>query len=118
MHASQVYATLRYIGVAAGTIGSLAAVGGVMDQATATLFVADVQALVKDLTQTFGDASKLVLLMLPVITVLMARIGIKSASIKSQIAVVQADPKLQVTTTDPKLAEGIPGVKIVTGTTP
>lgn len=33
-----------------------------------------------------------------------------TASLKSQIASVQAAPQAQVTVTDPKLAEGIPGV--------
>jgi spore maturation protein SpmB len=36
-----------------------------------------------------------------------------SASLKSQIASVQAHPEAQVTVTDPSLAAGIPGVKIV-----
>lgn len=35
-----------------------------------------------------------------------------TASLKSQIAAVQAAPQAQVTVTDPKLAEGIPGVKV------
>lgn len=35
-----------------------------------------------------------------------------SASLKSQIAAVQAAPQAQVTVTDPKLAEGVPGVKV------
>ena len=35
-----------------------------------------------------------------------------SASLKAQIAAVQAAPQAQVTVTDPKLAEGVPGVKV------
>ena len=35
-----------------------------------------------------------------------------SAGIKSQIASVQAHPNAQVTVSDPKLAVGIPGVKV------
>ena len=35
-----------------------------------------------------------------------------SASLKSQIASVQASPKAQVTVSDPKLAAGIPGVQV------
>ncbi len=35
-----------------------------------------------------------------------------SAGIKAQIAAVQAHPSAQVTVTDPKLAAGIPGVKL------
>lgn len=35
-----------------------------------------------------------------------------SASLKSQIAAVQASPEAQVTVNDPKLATGIPGVKV------
>ena len=35
-----------------------------------------------------------------------------SASLRSQIASVQASPKAQVTVSDPKLAAGIPGVQV------
>ena len=35
-----------------------------------------------------------------------------TASLKSQIASVQASPKAQVTVSDPKLAAGIPGVQV------
>lgn len=37
----------------------------------------------------------------------------RSASLKNQIAAVQATPQAQVNVTDPKLAEGIPGVEVV-----
>lgn len=84
----QVYAALRYVGVAAGTIGSLAATFGVMTPEQSAAFAADVQALVSDLTRTFGDISKLVLLLLPIITVFLARLGIQAASPTSQRAAV------------------------------
>jgi high-affinity nickel permease len=38
--------------------------------------------------------------------------SVASAGIKSQIASVQSHPDAQVTVTDPKLAQGIPGVVI------
>ncbi len=109
----QIYSALRSVGITAGTIGTLAAAFGVMTPDQAAAFATDVQALVKDLTATFGDLSKLVLLLLPIITVLLAHWGIKAASIKSQIACVEAHPAAHVITTDPKLAAGIPGVQVV-----
>ncbi len=134
---AQVYAALRYAGTAAGTVGTIAALAGVVDQQTAQGIVAAFQAVVKDLTQLMGDASKLVLLVIPVATVYLAKIGYSSASPNSQVASVQALapreltaavqavaprelvaatqalPAAQVAVTDPKLAEGIPGVQVV-----
>ncbi len=109
---AQVYAALRYAGVTAGTVGTIAALAGVVDQQTAQSIVESFQAVVKDLTQLFGDASKLVLLVLPVATVWLAKIGYSSASPRAQIASVQALPQAQVTVTDPRLAEGVPGVQV------
>ena len=111
---AQVYAALRYAGTAAGTVGTIAALAGVVDQQTAQGIVASFQAVVKDLTQLMGDASKLVLLVIPVATVYLAKIGYSSASPKKQIAAVQAMPEAQVTVSDPKLAQGIPGVQVDT----
>ena len=109
---AQVNAALRYAGTAAGTVGSIAALAGVVDQETAQNIVASFQVVVKDLTQLLGDSSKFALLILPIATVYLAKIGYSSASPKSQIASVQAMPEAQVTVTDPKLAEGIPGVQV------
>ncbi len=88
----QVNAALRYAGTAVGTIGTIAAVLGVMDADTAGKVVAATQAVIKDLTQTFGDVSKLVLLVMPIVTVWLARIGIHSASPASQRAAVAMQP--------------------------
>jgi hypothetical protein len=109
---SQIYTALRYAGTAAGTVGTIAALAGVVDQQTSQSIVAAFQDVVKDLTQLLGDSSKLVLLVIPVATVWLGKIGYSSASPKSQIASVQAMPAAQVTVNDPKLAEGIPGVKV------
>lgn len=109
---AQVYAGLRYAGTAAGTIGTIAALVGVTDQQTAQNIVASVHAVIDDLTQLFGDVSKLALLVVPVATVYLAKIGYSSASPKKQIAAVQAMPEAQVTVTDPELAKGIPGVTV------
>ena len=131
---AQIFAALRYAGTAAGTIGTIAALAGVVDQQTAQDIVASFQAVVKDLTQLMGDASKLVLLVIPVATVYLGKIGYSSASPSSQVAQVhamapeqltaavqavapralvaatQALPSAQVTVSDPTLAS--PGVKI------
>lgn len=115
---AQVYAGLRYAGTAAGTIGTIAALVGVTNQETSQSIVASLQAVINDLTQLFGDTSKLVLLVIPVATIWLGKIGYNSSSPKSQIASVQALPQAQVTVTDPKLAEGIPGVTVMTSPAP
>ena len=110
---AQVYAGLRYAGTAAGSLGTLAVLIGLLPHDTSAALVASFQAVVNDLIQLFGDTYKFALLGVPVLTVWLGKIGYSSASTKSQIASVQALPDAQVTVTDPKLAEGIPGVKVV-----
>lgn len=110
---AQFAAALRYAGTAAGTLATLGALVGVLSQEQSAALVATVHAIIDDLTHLFGDVSKLVLLLLPVATFWFAKMGWNSASTKSQIASVQALPQAQVTVTDPKLAEGVPGVKVV-----
>jgi hypothetical protein len=116
----QINSALRSIGITAGTIGSIAALAGVMSADQAAAFAADMQALVKDLTATFSDFSKLVLLLMPIITVYLARLGIKAASPASQRAsvatqqphtlVVQMDDHDTAISTA-NLVAAIPGVK-------
>lgn len=109
---AQVAAAARYAGTSIGTLGSAAALFGVMSQDQSATFVADLHAIVEDLVQLFGDLSKFALFIIPIATVWLAKIGFSSASPKNQIASVQALPQAQVVVTDPKLAEGIPGVKV------
>ena len=108
----QVYAGLRYAGVVAGTVFSTAAAIGALDQQTSAAMVAAIHALADDLEKTIGDAWKLSVLLAPIATVWLARLGFAAAGPKQQIAAVQALPQAQVIVTDPKLAEGIPGVKV------
>jgi hypothetical protein len=110
---AQLTTVARYVGTIAGTTASVGAVLGVLTPDQSAAMVADVHAVIDDLGQLFGDVTKLVLLVLPIATVWLAKIGYTSASPKSQIASVQALPAAQVNVTDPKLAEGIPGVKVV-----
>jgi len=109
---SQVFAALRYAGTAAGTIGSVGVLIGLLGPDQSQALVASFQAIINDLIQLFGDTYKFALLAIPVVTVWLAKVGYNSAAPKSQIAAVQALPQAQVTVTDPKLAEGIPGVKV------
>lgn len=109
---AQWLAAARYAGTSIGTIGSAAALFGVLSQDQSATFVADLHAIVDDLVQLFGDVSKFALFIIPIATVWLAKIGFNSASPKSQIASVQALPAAQVTVSDPKLAEGIPGVQV------
>ena len=109
---AQIFAGLRYAGVIAGT-GLTAMAGlGALSPDTAHAIVTQIQLVTDDLQKTIGDAWKLGLLLAPVVTVYLAKVGYSSASLKKQIAAVQGSPKAQVTVTDPKLAEGIPGVKV------
>ena len=109
---AQLAAAGRYAGAAAGTAATVGAVLGVLTPEQSAAFVADVHAVIDDMANLFGDVSKLVLLVMPIATVWLAKIGYSSASPKSQIASVQAMPQAQVVVSDPKLAEGIPGVKV------
>lgn len=109
---AQLNAGLRYAGTVAGTAFTIAAAAGAIDQATAQAIVAQIHLVADDLKKTFGDGWQLVVLVGPVVTIWIAKIGYASASLKKQIAAVQASPKANVTVSDPKLAEGIPGVKV------
>lgn len=106
----QVYTTLRYLGTGAGTLGTIVALIGVMSPDSAHAIVTQLQLVFADLTRLFGDSWKLALLVIPVVTVWLGRIGVKSSSDKSQIKAVQAIPTAQVVTTDKSLADSIPGV--------
>ena len=111
---SQIATAGRYAGTIAGTAASVAAVMGVLTPDQSAAFVADVKAIIDDLGQLFGDVSKLVILVIPIATLYLAKIGYSLASPKKQIAAVQAMPEAQVTVSDPKLAQGIPGVQVDT----
>jgi hypothetical protein len=110
---TQIKSAFRYAGTAVGAIATMGAALGVLSPEQSAALVADVHAVIDDLTQLFGDVWKLVLLVLPVATFWLAKMGWNSASPKAQIASVQAMPQANVVVTDPKLAEGIPGVKVV-----
>ena len=109
---AQIYAGLRYASTWIATAGAVVVTIGMLPADTAHSIVDAAQKLLADLKQTIGDAYLLAALLFPVIAGIVAKIGWTSASLKKQIAVVQASPNAQVTVTDPKLAEGIPGVKV------
>jgi|SRR5271166_1227176 len=109
---AQVYAALRYAGTIAGTVASVGVLIGLLQPDQSAALVAAFQAVINDLIQLFGDTYKFALLAIPVVTLWLAKVGYSSASPKKQIAAVQALSKAQVIVTDPKLAEGIPGVQV------
>ena len=109
---SQLAAAGRYAGTIAGTAASVAAIMGVLTPDQSAAFVADVKAVIDDLGRLFGDVSKLAILVVPIATLYLAKIGYSSASPKKQIAAVESLDNAHVTVTDPKLAEGIPGVEV------
>ena len=109
---AQIYAGIRYASTWVVTAGAVVVTIGMLPPDTAHAIVDASQRLLVDLKQTIGDSYVLAGLLFPIIAGILAKIGWSSASLKKQIAVVQASPQAQVTVTDPKLAEGIPGVKV------
>lgn len=110
---SQIYAGLRYAGTAAGTLGTIGVLIGLLPQDQSAALVASFQQVVNDLIRLFGDTYKFVLLAIPAGTAIAAAIGIRSAGPFKQAAAVQAGATTQVLTTDPKLAQAVRGVKLV-----
>lgn len=108
----QIYAGLRYAGVAGGVVVTGLAGLGALSPDSAHAIVTQIQVVAGDLQQTIGDMWKLALLVAPVATVWLAKIGYSSASPKKQIAAVESLDKAHVVVSDPKLAEGIPGVEV------
>lgn len=108
---AQVNTGLRYAGVVAGTLGSVAVVLGTLDAHTASGIVAAFQQLVSDLQLVVGDFYKLAVLVCPIVVGWLAQMGVRSSSPKSQVASVQSLPAAQVLVSDPKLLS--PGVTLV-----
>ena len=84
---------MRYVGVMAGTVGSVLAFIGAIDPTTAHNIVAAFQAVVADLTQLLGDMLKLLLLIISVVTIWLAKIGWNSASPKFKSPLCRPCPK-------------------------
>ena len=109
---AQVYAGLRYAGVITSTAVTILIGLGALSPDAAHAIVTQMQLVGTDLHQLVGDSWKLGVLLGPLLAGWLAKIGWASAALKSQIKAVQASPKANVTVTDPKLAEGIPGVVV------
>jgi hypothetical protein len=110
---AQLYSGLRYAGTAVATTASLFVFLGALDSSTSDAAIAAFREMLAGLQQTIGAAYKLVYILGPVIAFWLGKAGVSAQGIKQQIANVQEHPKAQVLVSDPKLAEGIPGVKIV-----
>jgi hypothetical protein len=109
---AQVFSGLRSAGVALGTVFTVLGTLGAISPDAASAIVAQLQLVGDDLHQLVGDGWKLGLLLAPIVTVWLAKLGMNAQSNKSLVAKVQALPDAQVIVTDPKLAQGIPGVKV------
>lgn len=109
----QILAGLRYAGVTAGTIGTVVTVVGLLPSGEAHSVVEASQKVLTDLQQLVGDAYLLAGLVFPIVVGVLAKLGWNSAGPQHQVATVQASPTEQVLTTDPKVAEATPGVKLV-----
>lgn len=110
---SQIAAGLRYVGVIATTVSSVAVGFGIVPAETAHAIVDAFQKLMSDLQPVLGDLYVLAGLLGPVIAAFIVRMGWKAASPKSQVASVQARSDAQVLTTNVDLAKDVPGVKVV-----
>jgi len=109
---AQISAGIRYASGYLATGGTVIVAIGLLPPDTAHGIVDASQKVLTDLKQLVGDSYLLAGLVLPVVAGLLARLGIRAASPKSQVASVQALPTVQVLTTDPKLATA-PDVKLV-----
>lgn len=96
---AQVNTILRYAGTAVGTVASFGAVLGVLTPDQSAALVADVKAVIDDMTKLFGDVSKLVLFILPIATIWLGKIGYSSASPDSQKKSVASIPNTMVVET-------------------
>lgn len=139
---AQFNTALRYGGTAIGGVATMFTFIGVLPADTAHQIVDAFQKLMTDLQLVVGDLYVLAALIFPVVVGILAKLGWNSASNKNQIASVKAMspetlvaavqavspktliasvqemPAAQVTVTDPKLAEGISGVKVTNGAKP
>ena len=113
MTQDQVNALIRYAGVAVGGAVTYGGLLAVLPADTVAHLTPLVQKTATDTTALISDLWSIGVVIGPFVALWLARIGVKSASDKAQIAKVQAMPEAQVQVTDPKLAEGIPGVQVV-----
>ena len=134
---SQTNAALRYAGTTVGSAASILVLLGLIDANTSTQLIAAFHKFFDDLQALIGDVYVIVGIAGPIVIVWLGKIGYNSASPKNQvaaalaadpktmidavnasnpkiiIAAAQAIPAAQVNVTDPQLAAGIPGVKVV-----
>lgn len=110
---AQVYSGIRYAGVAAGSVGTALTFFGVIPADQAHALVESFQKVTTDIQQLIGDSAAFLYLAIPIVTILLAKLGWNSARPQSQIASAQAMEKVQVITTDPNIAQTVPGVKLV-----
>lgn len=109
---AQINTVIRYGGtwIAVGG-GALVTLGAIPPDKAHALIDA-LQGMLTDLQSFVGHFYIVASIVGPGVAIWLGRIGYKSASPKNQIAAVQALPQAQVVVSDPKLAEGIPGVKV------
>ena len=89
---TQIYAALRYAGVMAGTLGTVATVIGLLPSDNASAVVTAFQKVLADLQQTIGDFYILAGLVCPIVVLALAKLGWNSASPTSQAASVAEQP--------------------------
>jgi len=109
---AQINAGIRYLSGYLATGGAIIVALGLLPPDTAHAILDASQKVLTDLKQLIGDSYLLAGLVLPVAAAFLARLGIKAASPKNQIASVQALPQAQVLVTDPRL-KATPEVKVV-----
>ena len=109
---SQINAGLRYAGTWVTAGGGALVMLGAIPPDKAHALVDALQGTLTDLQSLIGHFYIIASIVGPGLAFWLGKIGWNSASPKSQIASVQALPQAQVTVTDPKLAEGIPGVTV------
>ena len=110
----QINAALRYAGVAGGTIFTTVGLLAAIDPATTQAIVTNFHSLTDHLELVVGDLWKLGILIGPILAVWLAKIGVHSASPRSQLDAVEARPDItKIVTTSPAVA-ATHGDKVVT----
>lgn len=113
---AQVYAALRYAGVITGVVVTGAATLGALPADTAAAIVTSAQKVISDTQTLIGDAWALAVLVAPVITVWLVKIGVSSASLTKQLKSITSNSDVQIEgqiKVPANVADAVPSDKVV-----
>jgi hypothetical protein len=105
LSAAQVNAFMRHVYTVLGSVLGTIVILGFVTQGDATGITNAIHQIGDGVASIAAGVAALV----PIVSGIYAA---RSASLKSQVAAVQASPVAQVITSDPKLAQDVPGVQV------